>query len=76
MSRVRRALADLLNWLNGIGSVVLAYAMLNPTAASDFLNVLPDKLKTPVALMLPAIWFVVVQYAKARAVAKGASNAS
>jgi hypothetical protein len=46
--------------------------MLNPTAASDLLNLLPANLKTPAALMLPALWFGVVQFAKARAIKKAA----
>jgi hypothetical protein len=70
VTRLRRILSDLLNWLNGLGSVVLAYALLNPSAGSDLINLLPDKLKTPVALMIPALWFGVVQYAKVKAIKK------
>ena len=71
---IRKALSDVLNWLNSIGSVLLAYALLNPTAGSDFLNLLPEKLKTPAALMLPTLWFCLVQYGKMRAIKK-ADNA-
>lgn len=73
---MKRVLTDFLNWLNSIGSIVLAYALLNPNAAADFLNVLPPKLKTPAALGLPACWFLLVQVAKARSIKKGAGNAS
>lgn len=71
---LRKTFTDLLNWLNGVGSVVLAYALLNPSAASDFLSVLPDRLKTPAALMLPTAWFLLVQYGKMRAIRKGEAN--
>lgn len=67
---MRKHLTDLLNWLNGLGSVLLAYAMLNPTAGSDLINLLPANLKTPAALMLPGAWFLFVQFAKARAIKK------
>lgn len=72
---MKRVLSDLLNWLNGIGSIVLAYALLNPTAGSDLIALLPDKLKTPVALMVPTLWFGVVQYGKMRALKKAGDAA-
>lgn len=68
--RLRHVLSDVLNWLNGIGSVLLAYALMNPTAASDLVNILPANLRTPAALAAPAAWFVFVQYAKARSLKK------
>jgi hypothetical protein len=71
---MKRVLTDILNWLNGVGSIILAYALLNPNAAAEFLNVLPKKLQTPTALMLPAAWFIIVQFAKARSIKKGAVN--
>lgn len=71
----RRIASDLLNWLNGLGSVLLAYALVNPSAASDLLNLLPEKLKTPAALMAPALWFMLVQFAKARALKKAVASA-
>jgi hypothetical protein len=62
----------LLTKLNALGSILLAYALLNPTAASDLLNLLPASLKVPAALAMPAAWFVLVQYAKAKAIKKTA----
>ena len=76
IERARRIAADLLNWLNGLGSVLLIYALNNPTAASDLMNQLPERLKTPVALMAPVLWFVVVQYAKMLAIKKGPGSVS
>jgi hypothetical protein len=73
--RLRRAFSELLNWLNGIGSILLVYALANPTAASDLMNQLPEKFKTPVALAAPAAWFCVVQFAKVRALKRGPGNA-
>jgi hypothetical protein len=73
---IRRAISDALNWLNGVGSIVLAYALLNPNAASELINLLPAKFHTPVALMLPAAWFMLVQYAKAKAITKEKSDAA
>lgn len=72
---MKRALTDLLNWLNGIGTMLLAYALLNPDAANEFLAVLPSKFRTPTALMIPAAWWLVVQYGKARAIKKSSGNA-
>ena len=76
MTRLRKFASDLLTWLNSIGSIVLAYALLNPSAGSDLLSLLPDKLKTPAALAIPALWFGVVQFAKVRAIKKGVGIAS
>jgi hypothetical protein len=72
IQRVRDAWSFLLTKLNALGSVLLAYALLNPTAASDLLNLLPANLKVPAALALPALWFMFVQYAKAKAIKKAA----
>lgn len=68
IAKARAGWSFLLTKLNAIGSVLLAYALLNPTAANDLLNQLPPKLKIPAALAAPALWFVLVQYAKARAI--------
>jgi hypothetical protein len=70
LAKVRKAWAFLLTKLNAVGSILLAYALLNPTAASELIALLPEKLKTPVALGVPALWFMLVQYAKAKAIKK------
>lgn len=75
MTKIREAWGYLLTKLNALGSIVLAYALLNPSAASDLLNLLPDKAKIPAALAAPAAWFLLVQYAKAKAIKKGAADA-
>lgn len=68
VARARQGWAFLLTKLNAIGSLLLAYALLNPTAATDLLSLLPPKFKMPAALAIPALWFLLVQYAKARAI--------
>lgn len=69
-ARVLAALKSLHGWLNTLGSIMLAYALANPTAATELLNLLPANLKTPVVLGAPALWFCLVAYAKARAIKK------
>ena len=70
LAKIGNAIRDLLNHLNVVGSVFLAYALANPTAATELLNLLPADLKKPAVLLLPAAWFVLVQYAKGRAIKK------
>lgn len=74
MKRVWAAIREywsyLLNKLNAIGSVALAYALLNPNAATELLSALPPKLKTPAAITIPALWFLLVQWAKIKALKK------
>jgi hypothetical protein len=64
--KARSGWAFLVTKLNALGSLALAYALLNPSAASEMLNLLPPKLKTPAALAIPALWFLLVQFAKVR----------
>jgi hypothetical protein len=71
IQRIRAAWGFLLTKLNALGSILLAYALLNPGAASELLNLLPANMRTGAALAIPALWFVVVQYAKVRAVKVG-----
>jgi hypothetical protein len=68
IAKLRTAWSFLLTKLNALGSILLAYALLNPTAATEGLALLPPSLRTPVAMALPALWFVLVQYAKAKAI--------
>lgn len=68
IAKLRASWRFLLTKLNALGSILLAYALLNPAAASDLLNLLPANLKTPAALVIPALWFGLVQYAKIRAI--------
>jgi hypothetical protein len=70
LSKIGGAVRDLLNHLNMLGSILLAYALANPTAATELLNLLPADLKKPAVLLLPAAWFILVQYAKGRAIKK------
>lgn len=72
----KHARSFLLTKLNFIGSILLAYALANPTAASEMMNLLPPQLKTPVALAIPVLWFALVQYAKAKMIAREQAKAS
>lgn len=69
LGKLGRALKDLFNNLNALGAVVLAYALMNPQAASELIALLPEPYR-PYAPMLALGWFVVVQYAKGRAIKK------
>jgi hypothetical protein len=70
IQRAREGWSFLLTKLNALGSILLAYALLNPTAASELLNLLPAQWRTGAALVIPLAWFLLVQYAKARAIRK------
>jgi hypothetical protein len=70
IQRARDGWAFLLTKLNALGSVLLAYALLNPSAATELLNLLPANMRTGAALVIPLGWFLLVQYAKARAIKK------
>lgn len=70
IARLRKFLSSLLNNLNMLGSLLLAYALANPLAASELLSLLPKELKTGAVLGIPLVWFGLVQFAKARAIKK------
>jgi hypothetical protein len=74
-AKLREGWSFLLTKLNALGSILLAYALLNPSAASELIAMLPEKLKTPVALAIPTLWFCLVQYGKMRAIKKAESAA-
>lgn len=69
----RRALRGLLTQLNAIGSLLLAYALANPSAVTDLMAQLPAPMKAAIPLAAPVAWFVLVQLAKAKAI-KDAGN--
>ena len=74
VARIGQELNDLLTALNTIGSALLEYAMQNPDVANNFLPFLPHQWRATVGPMLPPIWWLIVQVAKARAIQK-AQNA-
>lgn len=69
IQKLRAHLGSLLTWLNYIGAIVLAYALQNPGAFAELRALLPPSLQ-PYAPLGALLWFALVQYAKARAVAK------
>lgn len=71
--RVRSAVLSLFNTLNALGAVVLAYALANPTAASDLVKMMPEQYR-PYAPLAALAWFVVVQMAKMSAIKKAQGN--
>lgn len=66
IDKLKAALRDALNWLNAWGSILLAYALANPSAFAELRNLLPAAIQ-PYAPLAALGWFFVVQYAKARA---------
>ena len=67
--KVKSALTSLLNYLNLLGSVLLAYALANPSAASEAVQVLPENWR-PYAPLFAGVWFAIVQFAKMNAIKK------
>ena len=67
--RIRSALLSLFNQLNALGSLLLAYALANPSAFSELRDMLPVALQ-PFAPFAALGWFLLVQIAKARAIQK------
>ena len=72
IERIKSHLQSLLNWLNMLGTVALAYALANPNAVAELIKLLPPPVQ-PYAPMLALGWFLFVQYAKARAIKKAAA---
>jgi hypothetical protein len=68
-AKVRSAFTSLLNYLNLLGSVLLAYALANPSAAAALVQVLPEQYR-PYAPLIAGLWFGVVQWAKMSAIKK------
>lgn len=69
LGKVRSALTSLLNYLNVLGSVLLAYALANPSAFGEVRDMLPGGVQ-PYAPLLALGWFAVVQIAKMNAIKK------
>jgi hypothetical protein len=69
IDRARATLQHLLTALNWLGSILLAYALANPGAMSEFLGYMPASAK-PYAPLLAIAWFALIQFAKAQAIAK------
>lgn len=66
--QARAAALHFLNQLNLIGSAVLAYVLAYPDAFAELRDILPEPIR-PFAPALAIAWFLLVQFAKARAVA-------
>jgi hypothetical protein len=69
LGKIKAALTSALNYLNLLGSVVFAYALANPSAATELVMLLPESLR-PYAPVAAVGWFIVVQIAKMRAIKK------
>ncbi len=67
--RIRAALSSAFNYLNASGSLLLAYALANPSAFAELRGLLPVSLQ-PYAPLAALGWFFMVQVAKARAIAR------
>jgi hypothetical protein len=67
--RIRAALTSAFNYLNALGSLLLAYALAYPGAFAELRGLLPTHLQ-PYAPAAALGWFALVQIAKARAIKK------
>lgn len=69
IQKARDGWAFLLTKLNMLGSLLLAYALANPSAVTELIALLPPSLRVwaPAAAIA---WFVLVQVAKASAIKK------
>jgi hypothetical protein len=67
--RIRAALLSLFNHLNAIGAFLLTYALQNQTVVAELMPFLPAPWR-PYAPILGAVWWILVQIAKARAIQK------
>jgi hypothetical protein len=70
-AKVKAAIFSILNQLNVLGSILLAYALANPNAFAELKGMLPASAQ-PYAPLLALIWFGVVQLAKMNAIKKAA----
>lgn len=68
-SRIVAALTSSLNYLNTLGSILLAYALANPNAFGEMREMLPEGVR-PYAPLLALAWFALVQLAKMNAIKK------
>jgi hypothetical protein len=68
-ARVKSAVLSVFNSLNALGAIVLAYALANPTAATELVQMLPEQYR-PFAPLAALAWFIVVQVAKMSAIKK------
>jgi hypothetical protein len=73
--RIRAALTSAFNYLNALGSLLLAYALAYPGAFAELRGLLPPQFQ-PYAPAVAILWFVVVQVAKTRAIARASPEAS
>lgn len=69
LGKIKAAFTSLLNYLNLLGSVLLAYALANPSAFGEVRDMLPEGVQ-PYAPLLALGWFAVVQIAKMNAIKK------
>jgi hypothetical protein len=68
-AKVKAAIFSILNQLNVLGSILLAYALANPTAFAELKGMLPASVQ-PYAPLGALLWFGVVQLAKMSAIKK------
>ncbi len=72
-AKVKAAFTSFLNYLNVLGSVLLAYALANPAAFYEVRDMLPASVQ-PYAPLIALGWFGLVQIAKMNAIKKAQQN--
>lgn len=69
----RTVARSLFAWLNGLGALILGFALVNPDARALFsnaLDLLPEPWRTVAGVALSLGWFAIVQAAQRREVKK------
>lgn len=61
---VRAMFTQAVSWLNGIGLVLMLYILQNPTAPAELIEVVPIGFQPVAKVLLPFVWFAMVQRAK------------
>lgn len=64
--RCRQWAGTLLNSLNALGLALLLYVSQNPSAPSELYDLFPEALRPIARVVIPVIWFLVVQKATKR----------
>lgn len=74
---LRTAFHSIFAWLNGLGALILGFALVNPDARSLFsgaLDSLPEPWRTFAGIVVAFTWFTIVQAAQRREVKKASGQ--
>jgi hypothetical protein len=77
MMRLRTAAKSLFAWLNGLGALLLGFALVNPDARALFsgaIDSVPEPWRTFVGVLVSLGWFALVRDAQRREIKKAAAS--